>query len=89
MLVLTRRLDESLVIDENIIITILAIDGEKVKIGICAPREVSILRKELWEAFKAQEQIAEKLATTLEAENFEELRRFLIAQYSENRASAE
>ncbi len=66
MLVLTRRTDESLVIGENIIITILAIEGEKVKIGISAPREVTILRKELWQAMQEQNQTAEKPAVELE-----------------------
>ena len=38
MLVLTRRSDESLVINDNIVVTILGIEGDKVKLGISAPR---------------------------------------------------
>ncbi len=54
MLVLTRRANESLVIRDDIIVTILAIEGDKVKIGIQAPAEVTILRQELCEAVRAQ-----------------------------------
>ena len=54
MLVLTRRIEESLVIDDNIIVTVLSVDGDKVKLGITAPREVTILRMELWQAMQDQ-----------------------------------
>ena len=47
MLVLGRRTDESLILGSDIIITILAIEGDRVKIGIDAPRHVTILRTEL------------------------------------------
>jgi carbon storage regulator len=55
MLVLTRRIEESLVINDNIIVTVLSVDGEKVKLGITAPREVTILRMELWQAMQDQQ----------------------------------
>lgn len=47
MLVLTRRKNESVILNENIEITILEIDGDQVKVGIKAPKEVEILRKEI------------------------------------------
>jgi carbon storage regulator len=50
MLVLTRRINESLNIDRQIRITILEVSGDKVKIGIEAPSEVVILREELYRA---------------------------------------
>ena len=50
MLILTRKLDESIVINENISIKVISIDKGIVKLGIDAPREVSILRSELIEA---------------------------------------
>jgi carbon storage regulator len=56
MLVLTRRIEESLVINDNIIVTVLAVEGDKVKLGIAAPREVTILRMELWQAMQDQGQ---------------------------------
>ncbi len=48
MLALTRRKGEALVINNNIEITILEIRGDQVKIGISAPKEVPIYRKEVY-----------------------------------------
>ena len=47
MLVLTRKLNEKLIIGSNIVITIVRIDGLQVRIGIEAPREVTVLREEI------------------------------------------
>jgi carbon storage regulator len=80
MLVLTRRRDESLVISDNIVVTVLAIEGDKVKLGITAPRDISILRHELWQAMNEQRQIAEQLANKPESAGFDELRKFLAEE---------
>ena len=48
MLALSRKRDESLVIDNNIEVTILDIRGDQVKIGISAPKEIPIYRKEVY-----------------------------------------
>lgn len=47
MLVLTRKKGEAILIGDGITVTVVECDGEKVKLGIDAPRNVSILRKEL------------------------------------------
>jgi carbon storage regulator len=47
VLVLTRKARQALIIDERIIVTVLEVDGDRVKLGIEAPPEVGILRQEL------------------------------------------
>ena len=53
MLVLTRKLDESIIIGENIEIKVLEVRGEQVRLGIVAPRSISVHRKELYEKIKS------------------------------------
>lgn len=48
MLALSRKKNEALIIDNNIEVTILEIKGDQVKIGISAPKEVPIYRKEVY-----------------------------------------
>jgi carbon storage regulator len=52
MLVLTRKENESIIIKDNIIVTVVAIKGDKVRLGIDAPKEVSVHRSEVYEAIK-------------------------------------
>lgn len=47
MLVLTRKLNETVVINDNISVTIIKIDGRQIRLGINAPREVKIQREEI------------------------------------------
>ena len=58
MLVLTRRSQDSIVIDGKIEITILSVEGDAVKLGIKAPKEVGIFRKELYDAIQESNQEA-------------------------------
>ena len=48
MLALTRKKGESIVVNNDIEISILDIRGEQVKVGICAPKEVPVYRKEVY-----------------------------------------
>ena len=48
MLVLTRRIGETLVIGGNVTVTILGVKGSQIRIGITAPSEVSIHREEIY-----------------------------------------
>lgn len=52
MLVLSRKIEESILIGENIEIKILDVTGDKVQIGITAPKEVTVLRSELKETIE-------------------------------------
>ncbi len=83
MLVLTRRTEESVVIGGNIIITVLGVEGEKVKLGIDAPREVAILRSELLDVIQQQNRLAEKLASAPEPSALKGLRD-LLSEEQEN-----
>lgn len=47
MLILTRKTSQGIVFSGNVIVRILAVDGERVKLGIDAPRSVQVLREEL------------------------------------------
>lgn len=58
MLVVTRKTDESLIISDNIEITVLEIGKDKVKIGVNAPKEVKVIRSELKDARQTNEQAA-------------------------------
>lgn len=62
MLALTRKKGEALIVNNNIEITILEIKGEQVKIGISAPKEIPVYRKEVY----AQIQKANAEATNAE-----------------------
>lgn len=68
MLALTRKKGESLVINNNIEVTILEIRGDQIKLGISAPRDVSIYRKEVYL------QIQEENKAALETNNVEALK---------------
>ena len=49
MLVLTRRINEEIIIGEDLTITVVAVQGEKVRLGISAPPEVRVDRREIHE----------------------------------------
>src|SRR5512133_3670510 len=80
MLVLARKVDESIVIGNSIVVTVLAIEGDNVKIGIAAPRDVPILRQEVFQAVRDQEKIQEMLAEETKPEKFEHLRELLASE---------
>ena len=74
MLILSRKTDESIIINENITVKVVSIDKGVVKLGIDAPADISILRSELTEAvtntnkesaFHIDSSILKKLSKTL------------------------
>lgn len=48
MLVLTRRANQSIVIGRDVVVTVLEVRGDQVRLGIRAPREVTVHREEVW-----------------------------------------
>jgi len=61
MLVLSRQRDESIIIGDNVVITIVDVRGDKVKLGIEAPREVPVHRQEVYDAIQRENQQAAQL----------------------------
>lgn len=53
MLVLSRKINESIIIDGRITINVLRVDGEVVKLGVTAPREIHVLRKEVYDEIQS------------------------------------
>ncbi len=60
MLVLSRKKNESIIIDDNIVITVVEVRGDKVRLGIQAPREVPIHRSEIYDAIRLEQATAEQ-----------------------------
>lgn len=58
MLVLSRQRDETIMIGDNIEVTVVDIRGDKVRLGITAPKAIAVHRKEVWEAIKRENQQA-------------------------------
>jgi len=58
MLILSRKLGESIVIDGRIHVTVMRVEGEVVKLGIAAPSEVPVHRKEVYEEIQRSNQQA-------------------------------
>lgn len=66
MLVLSRRTNESLVIGGNIEVVVLGVEGDHVKLGIRAPKEIDIHRKEIYLAIQEENRAAATRALTIE-----------------------
>lgn len=54
MLVLSRQRDESIIIGDNVVVTIVDVRGDKVRLGIDAPSEIPVHRREVYEAIRRE-----------------------------------
>ncbi len=61
MLVLSRQRDESIIIGDNVVVTIVDIRGDKVRVGIDAPAEIPVHRREVFEAIQRENRPAGQL----------------------------
>jgi carbon storage regulator len=61
MLVLTRKLNESIMIGDSVEVTVVEVKGEQVKLGIKAPKDVKVHRKEVYLAIQSENIDASKL----------------------------
>lgn len=55
MLILTRKIGEAIMVGDNVVLTVLGINGGQVRIGIDAPREITVHRKEIAERIEAEQ----------------------------------
>lgn len=64
MLILSRKKNESIIISDNVEVMITDVSGEHVKLGIRAPRHISVHRKEVYEAIRQENMAAAKTKPT-------------------------
>ena len=55
MLILTRRVGESLMVGDEVTVTVLGVKGNQVRIGVNAPKDVSVHRQEIYERIQAEQ----------------------------------
>ena len=58
MLVLSRKPNESIIIDGNVTVSVLRVDNDNVRIGVEAPLEIPVMRKEIYEEIKTNNELA-------------------------------
>ena len=69
MLILARKKNQSLRIGDNIIITVADVQGEQVRLGISAPKDIQILRQELYDAVQDSNKQAAKAIQNVDMSN--------------------
>ena len=70
MLILSRKINEKVVIGDDITISIVEIRGDQVRIGIDAPKKVKVFRQEVYDAIKAENKAASNSAVIIPQVNF-------------------
>ena len=58
MLILTRRIGETLMIGPDVVVTVLGVKGNQVRIGVKAPKDIAVHREEIFEKIKLEESVA-------------------------------
>ncbi len=79
MLILTRRVGETLMIGDDVTVTVLGVKGNQVRIGIDAPRDVAVHREEIYERIQREKEGGEEAVEEVAEEAVEE-----VAEYDAN-----
>lgn len=81
MLVISRKVNETFIINDNITVRILEINGDKIKIGIEAPKDIKIMRSEVVETEKMNIE-AQNASTVIDQDKINVLNKKVIKKYN-------
>jgi carbon storage regulator len=87
MLVLSRQRDETIMIGDEIEITVVDIRGDKVRLGITAPTRIAVHRKEVYEAIKRENEQAAQFNNRIESGDLDVIRRTISPGPAKSRTS--
>lgn len=63
MLVLTRRIGETLMVGDEVTVTVLGVKGNQVRMGVIAPKEVAVHREEIYQRIQREKEAATRVAS--------------------------
>jgi carbon storage regulator len=85
MLILTRRVGETVMIGDEVTVTVLGVKGNQVRIGINAPKNVAVHREEIFQRIKREQQGAAQGEESIEVDGDEDLARAMLPRAANHR----